>query len=184
MKSTEPMESRLKRVDMHNFFLNKIDDAINSQNYITASWLIYSCFENRYFRTVEKVKEQCPNCRSKSKCNKSKNNSLSLTTKIKCIQRLYDNNVSCIKKSFRYEVFQETIEWVTERNQLMHELLTLETYEDTDEMFRENALQGKALLQETYDSCTRFRKEFYDNNYTFQFPEAASQKCPCKSKEG
>ena len=56
MKSTEKYEDREKRVDMHNFFISKIDDAMKNKRYIEASWLIYSCFENRYFRTVEKSK--------------------------------------------------------------------------------------------------------------------------------
>ena len=53
MKSTEAMDLRLKRVDMHDYFLNKIEESIHKQDYIAASWLIYSCFENRYFRTIE-----------------------------------------------------------------------------------------------------------------------------------
>lgn len=55
MKSTEQKGERLKRVDMHNFFMEKIDDAMKNKRFIEASWLIYSCFENRYFRTVEKI---------------------------------------------------------------------------------------------------------------------------------
>lgn len=53
MKSTEKFEGREKRVDMHNFFIGKIEDAMKGKRYIEASWLIYSCFENRYFRTVD-----------------------------------------------------------------------------------------------------------------------------------
>ena len=52
MKSTEKMEERLNLVDMHDFFLKKIDDAIGEERYIEASWLIYSCMENRFFRTL------------------------------------------------------------------------------------------------------------------------------------
>lgn len=55
MKSTEQKGERLKRVDMHNFFMEKIDDAMKNKRFIEASWLIYSCFEKRYFRTVEKI---------------------------------------------------------------------------------------------------------------------------------
>ncbi len=71
VKSTEKKEERLKRVDMHDFFLKKIHDAIDNERYIEASWLIYSCFENRYFRTVEKIKAQCKY--SKGKCKKTSN---------------------------------------------------------------------------------------------------------------
>lgn len=183
MKSTETMESRLKRVNMHDYFLKRIRFAMDSENFIEASWLIYACFENRYFRTMEKYKSNCDFCRSKSKCNKKPKNELALTTKIKCVQRLHENAVPCICESFRYELFQQTIEWIGQRNELMHELLSLEYYENTDQLFKESAEIGKKLLDETYESCTKFRKAFYEDNYIFQFPKAAMEGCPCKPKE-
>lgn len=182
MKSNEPMESRLKRVDMHNFFLHRIDAAMKNENYIEASWLIYSCFENRFFRTLEKYKKDCKYCKGKSWCN-NKENRLALTTKIKCVRRLHDNNVTCISEAFRYELYKEILDWVDERNGLMHELLSLEFYENTDEMFKKSAEKGKKLLDETYESCTRFRKLFYADGYTFNFPEKAMEGCPCKPRK-
>ena len=74
MKSTEAYEERLKRVDMHDYFLNRIKSAMSAENYIEANWLIYACFENRYFRTVQKYRTGCKYCRSKSKCNKKDKN--------------------------------------------------------------------------------------------------------------
>lgn len=183
MKSTETMESRLIRVDMHDYFLNRINVAMENENYIEASWLIYSCFENRYFRTIEKVKQNCKYCRSKSKCNKKEKNELALATKIKCINRLYENNVECISKAFRSEIFQETLKWIDDRNTLMHELLSLEFYEDTDKRFRKSAEDGIVLLNETYSSCTEFRKLFYTDGYDFIFPENAMEGCSCKPRK-
>lgn len=46
------------------------------------------------------------------------------------------------------------------RNELMHELLSLEWYENAEELFKESAETGAALLNETYESCTKFRKCF------------------------
>ena len=40
MKSIEKMEERLERVDMHDFFLQKIEKAMKEEKYIEASWLI------------------------------------------------------------------------------------------------------------------------------------------------
>ena len=85
------MEDRLKRVDMHQFFLDKIDSAIKDKRYIEASWLIYSCMENRYFRTIEKIKDQCKY--SGGKCKKN-NNELALGTKINCIKRLAEHDAA------------------------------------------------------------------------------------------
>lgn len=183
MKSTEPMESRLKRVDMHNYFLNRIDSGMKNKNYIEVSWLIYSCFENRFYRVVEKYRENCKYCRSKSKCNKKNKNELALATKIKCVQRLHDNNVTCISEAFRYDLYKEILDWVDERNDLMHELLSLEYYENTDDRFKKSAEEGLKLLTETYESCTRFRSIFYTDEYSFEFPEAAMEKCPCKPRK-
>ena len=183
MQSTESMESRLKRVDMHNYFLDRINASMENGNYIEASWLIYSCFENRFFRTLEKYNYLCKYCRSKSRCNKKGKNELALATKIKCVKRLHENHVSCISEVFRYDIFQEILNWVDKRNDLMHELLSLEYYENTDERFKESAEIGKALLDETYESCTKFRQRFYDDEYVFEFPEEAMEGCQCKPKK-
>ena len=180
VKSTEKKEERLKRVDMHDFFLKKIHDAIDNERYIEASWLIYSCFENRYFRTVEKIKAQCKY--SKGKCKKT-SNELALRTKVRCLQRISEADCSCIKDAFPDELFAETLSWVKKRNLMMHNLLQLETYEDMDAQFEESAKEGLVLLNKTYDSCTKFRELFYAEGYEFVFPEEAMDRCSCKPRE-
>lgn len=180
MDSTESLEERMLRVDMHDYFLSRINRAIEDCNYIEASWLIYSCFENRYYRTIQKYREYCKYCRSKSKCNKKNRNDLALATKIKCVRRLYENNVLCIIDSFRYNLFKETLEWIDKRNKLMHELLSLDYYQDTDLRFKESANNGLILLNETYKCCTEFRRLFYSDGYEFVFPTEAMEGCPCK----
>ena len=183
MNSTEQMNVRLMHVDMHEYFLTRINKAMSTENYIEASWIIYSCLENRYFRTMEKLKNQCKYCRSKSKCNRKKKNELALKTKINCIKRLHENNVKCISEAFRIELFEETKSWVKKRNDLMHDLLSLDIYENTDVMFKESAEVGLKLLNETYTSCTEFRRLFYQDDYTFVFPENAMDACNCKPQE-
>ncbi len=180
MKSTEKKEERLKRVDMHDFFLQKIEDAMQEERYIEASWLIYSCFENRYFRTVEKVKKECRY--SKGRCKKPKNE-MALATKVRCIQHLAEANCECFRKAFADELFNQTLIWIKKRNNLMHNLLQLEEYEDMYNQFKESSEEGFTLLQETYKSCTEFRKIYYSDNYVFEFPEEAMEKCNCKPKK-
>lgn len=182
MKSTESKDSRLQRVEMHQYFLDKINVAMEGENYIEASWLIYSCFENRYFRTVEKIRENCKYCRSKSNCNHSQKNELALATKIRCIQRLYENSVRCISESFDLQTIKDTLAWIKDRNLLMHELLSLEYYQETDAKFKNSAEEGLILLNKTYAHCTEFRKIFYQKEYVFIFPEQAMEGCPCKPK--
>lgn len=64
----------------------------------------------------------------------------------------------------------------------MHDLLTLECYENSDMKFKECAESGIAILNETYDSVGKFRKMFFDEKYQFVFPEEAMEGCPCKLK--
>lgn len=181
MKSTEKYDDRVKRVDMHNFFIKKIDDAMENERYIEASWLIYSCFENRYFRTVEKIKEQCKY--SGKKC-KNASNELALRTKINCIQRIAnDSTCTCFSKNFPDELLKQTKKWVKDRNQLMHNLLQLDYYENMDSEFEKSATIGKKLLERTYACCTNFRKDFYTEGYTFEFPVSAMDGCSCKPRK-
>ena len=171
------------RVDMHEYFLGKIDVAMANGGYIEASWLIYSCFENRYFRTVQKYRDLCKYCRSKSKCNHKNKNELALATKVKCVQRLYKNAVPCISNAFTEDLFDHTLKWIDARNTLMHELLSLEWYQESDMKFKDNATEGLRLLNETYECCTEFRRRFYEDGYEFIFPEAAAEDCPCKPRK-
>lgn len=183
MRSTESMEQRLKRVDMHEYFLDRIKSSMESENYIEASWLIYSCFENRYFRMIEKVREHCKYCRAKSKCNHKQKNELALATKIRCIQRLHNAFVPCISGAFPYRLFDDTLKWIKGRNDLMHELLSLDYYQDSDARFKNSAEEGAVLLDETYKACTMFRKLFYDDGYDFVFPIEAMEGCSCKPQD-
>lgn len=180
MKSTEEKTLREKMVDMHDFFLNKIDHAIVEERYIEASWLIYSCIENRFFRVLSKFKNDCIAC--KGKCRKS-TNELSISTKLSCVKRLCEANITCISNSFTLEQLEEIRVWVKQRNKLMHDLLSLETYNQTDEKFKTSAIEGQKILSNLYESCTKFRKIFYAEEYTFTFPEDAMKKCPCYTQD-
>lgn len=179
MQSTEEMQERLERVDMHDFFLQRIGDAINSERYIEASWLIYSCMENRFFRTMQKYKKQCKYCKGRCKNNK---NELAISTKIDCIKRLVKKEVSCISESFSIELLEDIRLWVKKRNAMMHDLLSLNTYQDMDAQFKKISESGNELLDKLYASCTKFRSKFFAEGYEFIFPEAAMEECSCKPK--
>ena len=157
---------------------------MNEGNYIEANWLIYACFENRYFRTVQKYRSKCKYCRSKSKCNHKKKNDLALLTKVGCVHRLFDAGVTCVTGAFSTGIFDQTAKWVKKRNDLMHDLLSLDRYENTDALFQESAEKGLELLNKTYECCTKFRALFFAEDYKFVMPEDAAEKCPCKPKEG
>ena len=184
MESTEEMATRRAMVDMHSFFLEKIDEAINGKNEIEASWLIYACLENRYYRILLKYKRNCKYCKKGSKCRKA-SNQLALSTKISCVERLLQADVKCISDSFTRELLRSTRCWVKRRNKMTHELLSLEKYREAyDRSFSELAEEGRRLLSETYDACTKFRALFYSPEYSFEFPEECMEQCLCaKSKQ-
>ena len=178
MNSTESKETREQMVDMHQFFIDRIGEAIDNRRYIEASWLIYSCMENRFFRVLQKYKNQCKYCKGKSKCKKN-SNELAISTKIDCVKRLLENGVSCISLSFTSDQLDEIKQWVTKRNKMMHDLLSLDTYRDCDDAFQDSAITGRDMLTRLYSSCTNFRAAFYTDGYEFVFPEAAMEGCQC-----
>lgn len=177
MNSTEDMEVRLEMRDMHDFFLDKIKEAMKGGNYFEAAWLEYSCLENRYFRTLDKYKNKCKYC--KGKC-RSKKNELALRTKVRCVERLIKKRIRCISESFSREQISDTISWIKKRNNLMHSLLALESYQESfTHSFQELAREGYNLVIQTYQSCTKFREIFFSDNYEFNFPEECMNLCPC-----
>lgn len=51
-----------------------------------------------------------------------------------------------------------------------------------DEKFKSSAEEGVELLEETYKACTGFRASFYDDDYSFVFPDECMEKCSCKPR--
>lgn len=180
MRSTEDKSKRIEMVDMHQYFIERINAAVGESRYFEASWLIYACMENRFFRVLQKFKRQCKYCRGKCKKNK---NELALSTKIACVERLCKEDVECISASFSPEQLEKIKLWVKKRNRLMHDLLSLETYKNVDDDFMDSSIEGQKLLSDLYDSCTNFRNIFYADDYEFVFPEAALENCVCAKKE-
>ena len=183
MKSTEEKEIREQMVDMHQFFIDKINVAIKSKRYIEATWLIYACMENRFYRILLKYKKQCEKCRGKCKCNSNKNE-LSISVKMDCVKNLLNANVECISNAFGLEQLSQIKDWVKKRNDMMHNLLSLDRYKNTDIEFKELAIDGRNILLNLYESCTKFRSIFYREDYEFIFPQEVTDNCRCgKQKE-
>lgn len=183
MKQKESLELRCEMATMHDFFLNKIDDSIEGGLYFEASWLIYSCLENRFFRVLDKYKRECKYCRKGGKCRKG-SNQLAISTKVSCVERLCNAGVECISASFSSELFDEVKAWIKLRNNLMHNLLSLEHYEDHfDKDFENLALSGKRIVEDVYEACAKFREAFFQPDYEFVFPESCMEECSCKPRK-
>lgn len=182
MQSTEPMQVRLDMVTMHKFLDDKIHAAMDAGYYLEASWLIYSCMENRFFRVLDKFKRQCEYCTKTSKCRKG-SNQLALSTKVACVDRLRGAGVSCIANAFDQELLKSVKGWAKQRNTLMHNLLSLEHYEEHfNQDFELLATEGIPILAELYEACSVFRKLFFKEDYVFQFPKECMDACACNSK--
>lgn len=183
MEQTEPLDKRLKMVEMHSFFLEKINSSIDEENFFEASWLIYSCIENRFFRVLDKYKRKCKYCVKGGKCRKG-SNQLALSTKLACVERLVKVGEASVADSFNLELLADTRAWVKRRNGLMHDLLALETYEEKfDNDFRSLALDGREVLRRIYSSCETFRVKFFTPGYEFVFPVECMEKCACKPRD-
>ena len=171
------MADRLAMRDMHQFFIERIEQAVQNCRFIEAVWLEYACLENRYFRIIAKYRKRCDF--SGGKCRKG-NNQLALSTKMDCVRRLVVSGVPCMAQSFSCELIDETKTWVKKRNGLMHNLLALDRYqENLDGEFCHLAVEGEKIVRETYESATLFRKQFYEKDYEFQFPRECMEQCPC-----
>ena len=116
------------------------------------------------------------------KCKKP-NNELALRTKIRCLQRLHTAKIQCIYEAFDHTLFDKTLEWVKNRNILMHNLFKLEDYTNVDLLFKQCSLDGRELLRMTYESTTKFRSIFYSKNHEFNFPVIAMEGCSCKPQK-
>lgn len=62
---------------------------------------------------------------------------------------------------------------------MIHDLVSLEYYQNIDKDFEMLALDGQKMCQKLYESCTNFRKLYFDKNYEFKFPEEVMEGCPC-----
>lgn len=187
MIQNEPFELRCEMATMHDFFLKKINESIEGELYFEAAWLIYSCLENRFFRVLDKYKRECKYCTKGGKCRKG-SNQLAISTKVNCVERLHKAKVECISESFSNEILDEVKKWIKLRNNLMHNLLSLEHYEDHfDNDFKNLALNGKRIVEDVYEACAKFRESYFRPDYEFVFPESCMEECPCKprnQKEG
>lgn len=179
MENKESFEIRSEMASMHGFFRKKIEESMNDGNYFEASWLIYSCLENRFFRVLDKYKTNCKYCKKGSKCRK-RSNQLAISTKVSCVERLLDAGVPCIKGSFSSDLLKDVRAWNKKRNRLVHDLLGLDKYEERFENgFKELATEGEAIVVRVYESCTVFRSLFFEDGYEFVFPEECMDGCPC-----
>lgn len=175
MNPKEPLDERLKMVKMHDDVMKRIDTAIKKKNCIEACWLCYSCMDNRITRTLEKLSEKC------CKRNCYNNPRVGISSRIACLKRL-------IKKCYagteliESKLLGDIQKWCKTRNTYVHNLITLNNYENIDEKFMTLAKEGKPLVDALYKQMTEFRENYYNLKEMPEFPKDVEQKCQLRKK--
>ena len=175
MEAKESIEERLKMAQMHDDVIERIDSAIKSTKSIEACWLCYACFESRVTRTLEKLSANC----SKKSC--LRNSRVGIVTKIECLKRLSVLNYA--DAGLMDESLLDDIKkWCKKRNELVHNLVSLNNYNNMDEKFLNLAKQGKPLVDKLYHQITQFREDYYGLDKMPPFPICSENKCKLKPK--
>lgn len=175
MEPKESLEIREKMAIMHDSVLERIKDSYNKENYIEVCWLCYACFESRINRIFDKIGSGC------TKCPRTDNRHVGITTKLECIKRLIKSEYPLLK-SEDINLIDTIKGWCKERNNLIHGMISLEYYNDADKKFSNLAKRGKALVDRLYKISGNVREIYYDVESIPMFDKNIVDKCNLKSK--
>lgn len=177
MRPLEPLDDRLEMASMHDDVLSRIDAALETESYIDACWYAYACFESRIERMLLKLIAGCP-----KPIRSSDSNPTGITTKIECLVRLCKSG-----HPFLREVNPDTLNsikgWCSERNHLVHKLVTLEHYAGADEDFRKLAIRSKRLVESAYAFGGSVRNQYYEACDIVPISAEIAGKCRCRKQQ-
>lgn len=157
-------EELREMVDMHNEYLQELNVAINTGNYMEACWLCYAIFEQRTYRIIEKIIPHCPVKKEHKK------GFTGIKTRLLCLDSLRQGNYIGFF-AFDKQIFSKIIDWCERRNDLIHNLVDLEKYKEYKYEFGKLAQEGKVLVKAYYKQASDFRKWFYEYKEQLQpFP--------------
>lgn len=156
--------TRQEMVRMHNEFINKINEAVETNNYIIATWLCYAVFEQRIHRILEKIITQCPKER-----RSSNDRPTSISTKIGCLKKLIKYSYASLD-GVDTQLLVDIEEWNRKRNTLTHSLVRLDTYHDINQNFEEVARSGQELVARLYSEAGKVRVLFMSMEKIPDFP--------------
>ena len=170
MKKEEPYELRLKMANMHDTFLEDLENAMKDENYIEASWLCYALIEQRITRMIEKHINKCP----KKKRTKDKG-PVGISTKIECLKKLTKIGYGAYKDVDK-KLLNDLANWIKDRNKLMHGLVSIEHYKKYEKEFESLAKRGQPLVKQLYEEAKKVREWCRADNYFGKFPDIT---CRC-----
>lgn len=175
MKPKEPIEVRRKMAEMHDDVLKRINTAYKNKQHIEVCWLCYACFESRVNRIFEKI---CVGC---SKGKRTDGRHVGINTKIECCARLIRNGYAPLQKE-NVDLVNTVKGWCKERNSLIHSLVSIETYDETDKKFESLAKRGKKLVEQMYSVGKDVREYYYNVDDIPVFDQAVVNKCKLATK--
>lgn len=166
MKPKEPLEDRLEMVNMHDGFQKNLSKLMEDENYIAATWICYSIFEQRTNRLMQKHIDQCGR---KLFCENRRPQIASISVKLKCLKCLISHQYGGYA-DFDSTLPDDLLAWCQKRNDLTHKLINLNNYRDYNGKFQDLAESGVGLVKRLYAACTKFRKWWEENQYSGEFP--------------
>ncbi len=174
MAKKESFETRCQMAKMHDAMVEKLNAAMKKQEYVEASWLCYSIFEQRVTRLIQKHLNKCP-----KQCRSEKAKDAGISTRIDCIVKLAKQGYGAYAQ-IDYSVFVKVKKWCRCRNTLVHSLLDINSYRKYDTAFKELAEEGSQLVPLIYTEATKVRNWCNADNSFPKFPEI---RCQCKSQK-
>ncbi|MCI8468836.1 MAG: hypothetical protein HFJ75_05020 [Eggerthellaceae bacterium] len=171
MEPLEPYEKRLEMAAMHDDVLQRINNAIERGSYVETCWYAYACFENRFDRIISKIAQGCP------KAPRAENaRPTGITTKIECLIRLSKREYPLVK-DVKPDTLRSVKRWCKERNKLVHQLVTLDQYDDVDSQFQKLAEESADLVDLVYQIGAIVRDNYYDADSIIPIDNDNAKKC-------
>lgn len=175
MEPKETLEIRKEMVEMHDEILKRIDELYDNKEYIAVCWLCYACFENRVNRVLDKI---CFGC---TKDKRKRKQHIGIVTKLECYNRLIKTNYPLLQDE-DIDLINTVKGWCSERNKLIHDMVSLEMYHDFDKKFMSLAKCGKDLVKKMYSFGTDVRNKYYQIEEIPLFDSNVIRNCKLKYK--
>lgn len=172
MKPLEPYDQLLQMAEMHDEMIVAIKESIAAGDYVEACWYEYGCLESRIGRMIEKVIAGCPKSPRKS------TRAVGISTKVECLSRIAMKGHPFFDRNDQGSL-GEMKKWIRKKNNLVHRLVTLDEYLNSQSEFESLARDGLRHVEKAYSIASRVRERFYSAN---SIPQLDDKKCRCGTR--
>lgn len=131
--------------------IGRIDEALENEFWLEASWIIYAMFEDRCSSLLEKSGGAIP----------SKNGFVSIHRKIEELKARASKNQFLAQVTELPGLLQEVNDWKKDRNTMMHSLVEMpREWSVIDSETKQLAKQGRNLLGRFSSAAMKVRKKY------------------------